>query len=412
MKILFLFQIFDHKKSTIYLDLVRECRDRGHEVFLIAGNTDMSLPDGICDVDGMKTVYMKLPDQFGVNPVKKALIQMSIPRRMKQILKTELKDQVFDIIAYPTPPITLAPVLGYIKKHRKDGVNYLMLKDIFPQNAVDLKMFSERSPIYRYYRRMEEKLYEYSDRIGCMSEANMAYLKEHNPKITEGKIEYFPNTVKVHDIGGKKRGQSTGNTPEATGESIPDNGHDRTLSIVFGGNMGRPQDIEGLLGSIKCCGEDPLLKNVHFSFIGDGSESRKIEAFIREEAPENLTYSHALDREAYETLLQDADLGMISLGADFTIPNFPSRLLSYMQIAKPVFAVVDEATDIDTVITEKACCGYACKAGDAKSFMAVLGRILEERDSLEELGLRGRKYLEEHFNTGISVDILEKACTR
>ncbi|MBO6146920.1 MAG: glycosyltransferase family 4 protein [Lachnospiraceae bacterium] len=391
MRILFLFQIFDYKKSTIYLDLVRECRDRGHMVTVIAGTSDMELPDGVTEVEGIRTVYMKLPDQFGAGSVKKALIQMSIPGRIRMILKDGFKDETFDVIAYPTPPITLAPVLRYCAKRYKSAIRYLMLKDIFPQNAVDLGMFSKSSPIYKYYRRMERQLYAYSDRIGCMSEANIAYLKEHDPEIPNEKLEYFPNTVALNEAVSMK------DTRAANG-----------LRIVFGGNMGKPQDIGGLLKGIKTCGEQPDLDRVFFYFIGDGTESRRIEEYIEREKPVNLTYRHQLERPEYEKLLANADVGMISLSKDFTIPNFPSRILSYMQISKPVFAVLDEATDMDECIAE-AGCGISVRAGDTGAFVEGVRRLIQLKDKLPEMGARGRRYLERYFNVGVSVDILERA---
>ncbi len=391
MRILFLFQIFDYKKSTIYLDLVRECRDRGHMVTVIAGTSNMELPDGVTEVEGIRTVYMKLPDQFGAGSVKKALIQMSIPGRIRMILKDGFKDETFDVIAYPTPPITLAPVLRYCAKRYKSAIRYLMLKDIFPQNAVDLGMFSKSSPIYKYYRRMERQLYAYSDRIGCMSEANIAYLKEHDPEIPNEKLEYFPNTVALNEAVSMK------DTRAANG-----------LRIVFGGNMGKPQDIGGLLRGIKTCGEQPDLDRVFFYFIGDGTESRRIEEYIEREKPVNLTYRHQLERPEYEKLLANADVGMISLSKDFTIPNFPSRILSYMQISKPVFAVLDEATDMDECIAE-AGCGISVRAGDTGAFVEGVRRLIRLKDELPEMGARGRRYLERYFNVGVSVDILERA---
>lgn len=391
MRILFLFQIFDYKKSTIYLDLVRECRDRGHMVTVIAGTSDMELPDGVTEVEGIRTVYMKLPDQFGAGSVKKALIQMSIPGRIRMILKDGFKDETFDVIAYPTPPITLAPVLRYCAKRYKSAIRYLMLKDIFPQNAVDLGMFSKSSPIYKYYRRMECQLYAYSDRIGCMSEANIAYLKEHDPEIPNEKLEYFPNTVALNEA-----------------VSMKDTRAANELRIVFGGNMGKPQDIGGLLKGIKTCGEQPDLDRVFFYFIGDGTESRRIEEYIEREKPVNLTYRHQLERPEYEKLLANADVGMISLSKDFTIPNFPSRILSYMQISKPVFAVLDEATDMDECIAE-AGCGISVRAGDTGAFVEGVRRLIRLEDKLPEMGARGRRYLERYFNVGVSVDILERA---
>ncbi len=391
MRILFLFQIFDYRRSTIYLDLVRECRDRGHKVTVIAGTSDMDLPDGVTEVEGIRTVYMKLPDQFGVGSVKKALIQMSIPGRIRMILKDGFKDDTFDIIAYPTPPITLAPVLKYCAKRYRSAVRYLMLKDIFPQNAVDLGMFSKHSPIYRYYRRMERRLYACSDRIGCMSEANIAYLKENDPEIPDRKLEYFPNTVALRES-----------------LDIPAAPCERGLRIVFGGNMGKPQDIAGLLRGIKACGEQPELDRVFFYFIGDGTESRLIEEYIEREKPVNLTYRHQLERPEYEKLLANADVGLISLSKDFTIPNFPSRLLSYMQLSKPVLAVLDEATDMDECIGE-AGCGISVRAGDTGAFVEGVRALIRYKDRLPEMGVRGRRYLERYFNVGVSVDILERA---
>ena len=390
MRILFLFQIFDFEKSTIYLDLVRECRDRGHAVSLIAGTSDPSKPLGVIDVEGIRTVYMRLPDQFGAGGAKKALIQMSIPGRMKSILKDGFDKETFDIIAYPTPPITLAPVLKYCKKHYKSAIRYLMLKDIFPQNAVDLGMFSASGPIYAYYRHMEKQLYAWSDRIGCMSEANIEYLKKNNPEIDDKKLEYFPNTAAVKEL------------------PAPASPSDR-LRIVFGGNMGRPQDIEGLLRAVKACGERPELDDVFFYFIGDGTESAKIESFIKKEKPANLTYKHQMPREEYEELVNNADAGLVSLSADFTIPNFPSRILPYMQKAKPMLLSVDDATDIDTCITEDARCGYAVKAGDPDAFISGVRWLKAHKDELPELGMNGRRYFERYFHAGISADILERA---
>ncbi len=399
MRILFLFQIFDYKKSTIYLDLVRECRDRGHAVTVIAGNTDKSLPVGVVDVEGIRTVYMRLEDQFGAGSIKKAMIQMSIPGRIKSILKDAFNNETFDIIAYPTPPITLAPVLRYCKKHYKSAIRYLMLKDIFPQNAVDLGMFSSSGMIYRYYRRMEKQLYEYSDRIGCMSEANIEYLKAHNPEIDNKKLEYFPNTAAV-----KEPAEDGADNSGPSGAA-----DDGRLRIVFGGNMGRPQDVEGLLASIHECGKRADLADVFFYFYGDGTESRKIEEYIEREKPANLIYRHQLPRDEYEKSLMNADVGMISLADSFTIPNFPSRLLSYMQISKPVFAVTDAATDIPECIMQEAHCGYAVRAGSPEAFLDGIYWLKSHKKDLPGLGMNGRRYFERYFNVGVSADILERA---
>ena len=97
---------------------------------------------------------------------------------------------------YSTPPITFERVVQFIK--RRDGAKtYLLLKDIFPQNAVDLKVFGKRSPLYRHFRNKEKKLYKNADYIGCMSPANVEYILRNNPELSKEVVEVCPNSIDI-----------------------------------------------------------------------------------------------------------------------------------------------------------------------------------------------------------------------
>ena len=45
--------------------------------------------------------------------------------------------------------------------------------------------------IFNYFKYKEKLLYKTADIIGCMSEGNKKYLLEHNPEISEKKVEIF-----------------------------------------------------------------------------------------------------------------------------------------------------------------------------------------------------------------------------
>ncbi len=389
MRVLFLFQTFSFKRSTIYLDLIEEMRDRGHAVTVIAGTTEKELPDGLHEEDGVEVIYLKLADQFGAGRVKKGLIQLYMAPLMIKLIRTQLWKRKFDVIAYPTPPVTLAPVVKKCREHFR-CITYLMLKDIFPQNAVDIGLMSEGGMAYKYFKKLERTLYENSVKIGCMSEGNMEYLKAKEPWIREGIIEYFPNTVKVK--------------PFSQREHVSDS----QIRFMFGGNMGKPQRIDFLLEGIQKAAGIPELKDISFDFIGDGSESRRIEDFIRENNLKNLTYRRGVERDVYEEILAASDIGIISLSEKFTIPNYPSRILSYMQLAKPVLAVTDTVTDMKELILEKADCGYWTPSGDMDGFINTLKTIVSERETLQQKGMNGREYLEQNFDVKLSADKLEK----
>ncbi len=390
MNVLCLFQKFDFSSSTIYLDLVYALRDRGHRV-MIAACSSSEKESRKEKREGVECAFVPVPDQFSAGKIRKGLIQLTLGRKLFKAVKAYFWNEQVDIIIYPTPPVTLSGILKPLKAHF-GAVNYLMLKDIFPQNAADLRMMSEKGLLFRYFKRLERELYRESDRIGCMSPANLEYIKKHNPETAPEKLELFPNTVRIIENG-----------------SYPDksrNSSESYVNFIFGGNLGKPQAIDFLLEGIKALRDN---SDVMFTFIGSGTEEEKIRSYIERYSPPNLRLLRELPRREYEEILQDADIGLISLSPLFTIPNFPSRILSYMQMSKPVFAVTDRNTDMGELITERAHCGYWCPSEDPSVFRETVLKIVSEREGLPEMGRRGREYLKAHFNVERSVDILEKA---
>ena len=389
MRVLCLFQKFSFKASTIYLDLVNELEASGHEVYIIAGSSDADINYKKIHYDGHKrTAYVKLPDQFHADKIRKGLIQLTIGRKMLSVARKFFWKEKIDLIIYPTPPITLAGIISPLKRHY-GATAYLMLKDIFPQNAVDLKMMNEGGFLHKYFRKMEKKLYSASDKIGCMSQGNLEYIRHNEGQIDSGKLEIFPNTVRI--------------LPPVS----QDFSKDGPVVFMFGGNLGKPQAIDFLMDGIKA------LKNyarARFEIIGDGTEADYIANFIEKNSLENVSFATVLPRDEYEAKLKMADVGIVMLSPDFTIPNYPSRILSYMQLAKPVLAVTDRITDIHALVTYEASCGWWCPSDNTASFVATVRKICEDRESFQKLGQNGRKYLEENFDVKRSVTILEAAC--
>lgn len=384
MNILCIFQKFDFDSSTIYLDLVTELAKAGNQVYILAGTTKDVDANIVHDVNGIKVAYVPLPDQFNAGKIKKGMVQLLIEPKMISAAKKHFWNEKIDRIIYPTPPITLSNVVKKLKKHF-GATTYLMLKDIFPQNAVDLKMMSVKSPIYKYFKWVEKQLYAVSDRIGCMSLANIEYMRENSEEYIWNRLELFPNTVKIKPAIIRKDSNSD------------------TVNFVFGGNLGRPQAVEFLLDGINALKD---YNKAHFLIIGDGTESKKVDDFISDNALTNVEYHKALPRDEYEAILEKQDVGIISLHPDFTIPNFPSRLLSYMQISLPVLAVTDRNTDISDIIVNEAKCGYYTPSDDIEGFVKTIKEICDNRSELIDMGKCGRKYLEDNYDVKSSVEIL------
>ena len=132
--------------------------------------------------------------------IEKGIGQLLVETQFKRAVKYYLKDVKFDLIVYTTPPVTFSKVIKYLKSLNPTAKTYLLLKDIFPQNAVDLGMMSKtgiKSFLYHFFRKKEKKLYALSDYIGCMSPANVRYVIEHNKEVNPDKVEEAPNSYEV-----------------------------------------------------------------------------------------------------------------------------------------------------------------------------------------------------------------------
>ncbi|MBR0118817.1 MAG: glycosyltransferase family 4 protein [Eubacterium sp.] len=321
----------------------------------------------------------------------------------------------FDLIMYSTPPITLAGVVEHLKK-RYRARTYLLLKDIFPQNAVDIGMMSKtglKAPLYSHFRKQEKKLYAVSDRIGCMSPANVRYVLEQNPEVCRRDEEIrraaSKHTVcgsapkRMTDTSGRSDGTNAGksvgrqrgivevcpNSIEPQDMSLPDEERmqlrrvygipeDKTV-FIYGGNLGKPQGIDFMLRCLhrvnrmqqkasdhhssgsrhrqtagRDFGDYDGIEDVFFLIVGSGTEYGRIERYIEKYKPDNIMLKESLPKEDYDRIVAACDVGMIFLDHRFTIPNFPSRLLSYMQAKVPVLAVTDPNTDVGEVITGRA----------------------------------------------------------
>ena len=388
MNILFLSlsKVWNINEKEIYSDLLREFIKNGHRVYVVTPverryrqNTQL-IEEDAATILKIKTLNIQKTNLF-----EKGIGTVLLERQFICAIKKYYSTIKFDLVLYATPPITLVNPIKYIKK-KCGALSYLLLKDIFPQNAVDLEMMKKTGPkglLYRYFRNKEKRLYAISDKIGCMSEANADYILKHNPQINSENVEICPNSIEIQDmrlsyeekIGMRKK------------YGIPT---DKKV-FVYGGNLGKPQGIPFI---IDCLREEKENDKAFFLIVGDGTEYSALKAFIDEEKPGNVKLEQRLPKDDYDKMVAACDVGLIFLDHRFTIPNFPSRLLSYLQAGLPVLACTDPNTDMGKVITNGGF-GWWCESDDAKKFKETASLAIE-CDSLA-MGEKAFIYLRENY---------------
>lgn len=87
---------------------------------------------------------------------------------------------------------------------------------------------------------------------------------------------------------------------------------------------------------------------------------------------------------------------MIFLDPRFTIPNYPSRLLTYLENRLPVVMATDVNTDIGKIAEENGY-GLWCENGDLDKFNRLLEKLCTNPELREEMGEKGYNYMMQHY---------------
>ncbi|MDX8568447.1 glycosyltransferase family 4 protein [Elizabethkingia sp. HX XZB] len=393
MNIIFLtlVEVNSIEERGIYQDLLRKFRDKKHDVTIVSPvERRKKISTNIKQKDGVTILQVKTLNIQKINIIEKGIGTLAIEYQFLSAIKQYLPQKKFDLILYSTPPITFARVIEYIKK-RDDAYSYLLLKDIFPQNAVDMKMIKKGSFIYKLFLKKEKRLYEISDTIGCMSPANVNFVLNHNPEISSEKVEVNPNTIEPvnynYSTKEKNKIREKYNVPV-----------DKKI-LVYGGNLGKPQGLDFLLETIYTTKQN----DAFFLIVGDGTEFLKMKLWFETHKPSNAKLLQRLPKEDYDKLLAACDIGLIFLDKNFLIPNFPSRLLSYLEMKMPILAATDPNTDIGTIVEESGC-GYKVLAGNQNDMQEKLNKML--KDDLSRLAENGVKLLYEKYTVSNSYDLI------
>lgn len=390
MNIIFLTlsRIADVRSRGIYTDLMCKFRDEGHSVYIVTPHERrFGKKTVLVECDGVKILGVKTLNIQKTNIVEKGIGTLLIESQYKTAIKKYLKGVKFDLVLYSTPPITFTKVVKFLKKENPNIISYLLLKDIFPQNAVDIEMFSKNGLFYKAFRKKEIELYKNSDYIGCMSPANVKFVLEHNDFIEPDCVEVAPNSIEV--VADSKTSEEKAQERKSIREKY--NLPLEKPIFVYGGNLGKPQGIPFL---IECLDALKNRKDIHFVIAGDGTEYGKIQNWINCSKPQNVTLFKRLPKDDYEMLARNCDVGLIFLDHRFTIPNYPSRLLSYLAAKMPIIAATDPNTDIGSIAQENGY-GYWCESNDVKAFVACVDRMLAS--DCKVLGIAGYKYLLENY---------------
>ena len=388
---------------SIYMDLVNKFIEKGHYVTVLSACEKRDRNSS----DSNYYSYDEKGEIFKVNTmnvtkttnfVMKGLGLIFLLPKFRIAAMKAMKNRTYDLVFYGSPPITVYSAVKAVKK-KQNAYSYLLLKDIWPYDCLFGDVLTQKGwkkIAFDYLVYLARQLYNASDTIGCMSPANIKFLTDHEPLLDINKIEVNPNSIEPF---GKKL--SMNNICNIRKKyNIPEN----KVVFVYGGSLGIPQGIDFALESVR---DAQKVEDAYFVFVGAGTEFKKIEVYVEQNKLENFLLLPSMTKDEYETLVYACDVGLIYLNHECLAPNYPSRLLTYLQASIPVLCATDTYTDVGKIAFENEY-GFWCESLNTDQFVKYV-RQLCEQDIREYMGCNGREYLINNYTAECSYNkIIEK----
>ncbi|WP_410208622.1 glycosyltransferase family 4 protein [Fusobacterium sp.] len=386
--ILFIFLRHSENKddSTLTKDLADEFFRNGNNITVVTITEKKYNRQTQFKVEnGYEVLRVKTGNYFNVNSkIEKAITSLTMIKCLKKEIFNFLGEKKYDLIITHTPFISAHDLIQPLKIYF-NCPTFLILWDIFPQNAKDIGMMTN-SILFKFFKYKEKKMLLSYDRILCMSPGNVEYMRKNYDYLDKNKIKLLRNWAKIKPI--VKIDKSVIRQKYRYG--LDD------FIIAFGGNMGKPQKLENILKLAEKVRDKEQIK---FLFVGSGTEKDSLERLAKKEQLSNVKFLNQVPRADYEVLISACDLGVVSLDERFTVPNFPSKTTDYFKLGLPILASLDRAAaaDYGQFLQKEAKGGMFAEAGNVDKLEEVLLKLYDDKELRVTLGKNGRKYYEENL---------------
>jgi glycosyltransferase involved in cell wall biosynthesis len=316
-------------------DLAQQLAALGHRPVMIVPSPMSNQPWMIERLDGIEVLRVAAPPTRSSSFVRRALAEMWLPFAMlRNVRKSPFRSAKWDLLVWYSPPIFFGPLIWALR--RASGARtYLILRDIFPEWAVDLGLV-RRGPVYVVFKAIAALQYAVAEVIGVQTPSNLAYLSRW-ARSPRRRIEVLHNWLAVTpDVGCSIAVENTA----LAGRKI----------FVYIGNMGVAQGMDifvELIENLRC------REDIGFLFVGRGSEFAKLVAEKASRELSNALFFDEIDSLEIPGLLAQCHVGLVALHPDHKTHNIPGKFVSYVQYGLPVLARVNGGTDLEKLIVDQ-----------------------------------------------------------
>lgn len=359
-------------------DLTREFARQGHCLTVLLPSPDQKDPWSIEELDGIQILHLKAPRTKDIGYVQRTLAESVMPFAMlMQLRKSPLANEKWGGVVWYSPSIFHGPLVRALKRS-SNCKGYLIVRDIFPEWAVDMGLMGRGLP-YQFFGAVARYQYAVADVIGVQSPGNLSYFDRWREQAGR-KLEVLQNWL---DKPATARCSIQVNQTVLAGRRV----------FVYAGNMGVAQGMDILLDLAE---KLHSRTDVGFLFVGRGSDAGRLMASAKERCLNNVLFYDEIHPDEIPDLYAQCSAGIVALDPRHRSHNIPGKFLTYIQSGLPVLANVNAGNDLARLIRDEQV-GQVCESNRIDDLLQFAHKMLDQIDSEPDFPARCRNLFEREF---------------
>ena len=359
------------------------------------------------NINGVKVLRIRVPEFIKTNKKSriKNIVSYSLGA-MNATFKVGKMDYVFSI---SQPPI-LGGLLGVWGKWVKHAKLIYNIQDFNPEQVLAVG-YSNNKLLINIMLWLDKFSCKHSDLIITVGRDLVETVKHRF------KGKNVPKTVMINNWTDEKAIYPLpGNHPKVI-EFKKRYGLDGKFVIMYSGNIGLYYDLERLIKIMKQFRKGYTLTGIYekgprtkdgrevvFAFVGAGTVLDKLVLYTKKHHFENVIFIPYQAKADLIYSLNAGDVHWCVNAKGIKGVSCPSKAYGIMAAGKAIIGVLENGTEVRSLIEESKC-GKCCEPGDYVEVADIIRWYIENADSDEEkqMGMRGRKYLEEKLTRTVSI---------
>lgn len=331
-----------------------------YQVFKAAGdNVKVLAPEDSGISDGIDPKDVLICDTYKMTKkTAKARLKNNLSFAFSSMKRAKEVGDV-DIVLTTSPPPLISIAGWKIAKSKKAKLVY-DVRDIWPDVALEMGSFSEKSLYARVFRFIAKFMYKRADLILTVSPGKVKKLRSYAGDkvilVENGLDEEFLNhtvddsVVQKYDLGNK-------------------------FTLVYMGNIGLAQGLSHLLDLAEKVKE----KNVQFLLFGEGAEKDKLEKDAADRKLNNVHFEGNVFESEVFNVLRHASISYIPLVNGNLKDSIPTKTYEALGVGCPVIMVANgDAVDL----VNESRYGWTISPEETDQLPALFDKVIDEYNEL------------------------------